>query len=853
MKSNRNHIEYNHYKTAGKRCREGGKFTLIVIALLLMPALSVAQSSQDSIVTEELTWQDFESFGDYSAGKALWRVPGAQVNGLGALNLRGTGYNSYYITVNGMRMATTGAGSRAFHPQAISTDMISGIEYIKVLNPSMDADAISGIVNLKTYQPVGVETRVNVAAGGGALPTYYSETGGTGRAQVQYFRPLNDHSSMALNLSYQSEVLSHEYLENTYGTDDFGSGVVDVLEETGPGFNAARRDGIAGSLNLSLNPNAVSSFYVNGFINYDSRRASLHQNKWIANGGWIAQDSVGTQGSFNYSLSNTVSDITQYTFEAGGKNEAGKVIIDYSLGWANSQIKGVTHYFPFRETGVEYSVTTADRERPVASPEAMLPLPEDMNLGTMKYIVDQHIDNRYSARLNVEMPFEAGSIRAGASALWTTKDANTRGAYSEYDYDYRGTLNQEGFEKADPSDIFLFDDLYYINGLIDPDEAVSFFKTSIPNMRLDADEFNLNSGYRNYYVTENVYSGYGMANLEFGTISVTGGARLELTDAEYEGRKVLFNRFGSYERSSDTTRSANYMNIFPNAQITFGNAEGFSAHIAYSSAISRPDFNMLAPFLVSTPEDTSLFSGNPELDPVTSNNVDLFLHYKSEATGKLSAGLYYKKIDNYIVPKEETITIREGDYAFFDDYFDASTTEIEGARNSFSNLEESVTVYGFEISWKHRLIFLPGILRNLGTYAAYTWSKSEYTPPGREQITLPGQSPQVLNAAVDYASEKFQAQLSYHRSTRSLFRPEQNQRFAPSLNQTVYFDQYLDGAEELSLTTKYSISETVSIWANVYNLFGSETLEYGADSEAYPTRIYLREGVEFSAGIRLNF
>lgn len=800
-----------------------------------------------------LNSEQIVGFGDYSVEEAMARIPGVQVARDGDINLRGVGYKSYYVTVNGQRMGTTGLGDRNADLGAISTDMISEVEFIKVLTPDMFADGLAGVVNLKTYNPAEDESEIIIGMGGGANPAHFNRTGATGRAWARVIQPLSDDISIAMNFSYQQNQTVSEVLGIEYGLADFGNGNVDVIEQVSPALQTEERGRLGGSVQLDYTPNETSSFYLQGMVNTDSRERIRHRNNWLANGSWENQFTTGPQGSFRYDLRNEYIDISQFTFKAGGQHLFDPIILEYSAGWAQSEINKNEYHFPFEMSGMEYTINLEDQNRPM--PEVVEdPQIEDMMLSDMTYIIDQHIDRTYSGNIDVEIPFGLGSFKIGTSALITNKDANEEGAYNEYLYTYPGFLNLNEFEHHEAGQANLLGDQYSLDWVLDSEEALSFFEASIPNLRLDRDLNNRTSNIWNYLASEKIYAGYGMATLNFGSLTFIGGARIEHTAADYEGRTVRFNRFDQFEESTDTSVVSSYTNIFPHTQLIFDPSEESSIRLAYSRSIARPDFNLIAPFELITPADTSIFRGNPGLEPIVSDNFDLFLDQSIMETGVVSVGAFYKRLTNFISEESRTIQASEGDFIPFDEFFDDETTEISVSERSFHNEEETAAIYGVEVAWQQRLLFLPGLLRNLGTYANYTWSNSSYTSSRGEETAFPGQRPHVVNAALDYSQDRFSAQISYHWSAESLNKLAQERTEAPSVSSDqVYMDRYQEGFQDLSASLKYKLSNEIQLWANVYNLMQSEEVGYRYNRDNYPTSIYQRDGIEFSLGVQLNF
>lgn len=818
---------------------------------------AIAQSSSEQYensFSDSLTDDQIRSFGDFTVEGALTRLPGVQVSRDGQLSFRGTGYNNFYLMINGQRMSATGRNNRVTNPGAISADVIQTIEWIKVLRPDMDADGFAGAINLKTYKPVTDQTIISGSLGGGLNPKYRQETGATGRSWLRFRGPVSDDLSLAMDLNYQRDQRAWESLEMNYGVADLGSGPFDVIERLSPGFQSEGYNRFAGNFQLNYDPSDMASYYFHGFVNINRLKRSDHSYNWIANGDWEDQNTTGTQADFGYDLNYEQRNTSQYTFHAGGENSFDSFMLDYQVGLSQSGVDRTENLFPFLETGVEYTLDNVNTNRPIASPLDEKPVPADMDLEEMNYIIDNYRDQEISTRINAEFPINLGSIKVGASAILKEQDVNDRGAFSEYHYDYQGFLDLEGFEEGDLNSISIFDDRYDLDRLADPEQALSFFEASIPNMRLDNRAYYKDSEIYNYFGDENVYAAYGMSTLDFDPLSVLIGVRAEYTSSSYKGRIVKYNRFDQFEEASDTSANADQMYIFPNAQVRYQLNGQTDIKAAYSRTISRPEINLLAPFELQTPRDTSIFSGNPDLEPVLSDNIDIMLDHRFTSGGSFSIAGFYKTMSGYIEPVSSEILINLGDYSYFDPVFSDGETQISGTYRSYQNSDNVATVYGLEVSFQKEFSFLKGLLKNFGTFINYTWTDSNFENARGDETAIPGQSPHVVNGALNYHQDRFFAQVSYHWSAELLSELGENTQPAPSVsNGEVYLDRYQDGYQELSATAKYEVSDQVQIWTNVYNLLNIEQVEYAYSRSNYPTSIYQRNGIEFNIGVRVRF
>ncbi len=822
------------------------------IMMVLMLAIPFQGQSQHVQVADSLNETEISNFGDYTVQEALIRIPGVQVNRDGQLNLRGVGYNNYYVLVNGQRLSATADNTRGVDLSAFPVGLIQSISWQKVLTPDMDADGLAGAIRLNTFKPNVDRGIISGSIGGGLNPEYLKATGANGRAWLRYAGPVTDDLGMTIDMNYQRDQQARETLGMNYGTADFGSGTVDVVENFSPGFQHQDANRFSANLRFDYDPTEDASYYAHGMINLNESGSAFHQNTWNADGGWVDANTV-EGGSFRYGMNFTQRDVSQYTFHAGGENEFDNFVLDYKAGWSQSDVSNTENLFPFEDTNIDYTINTENSERPVVNPAEGKPMPADMRLEEMNYIIDDYRDQEITARINAEIPMSFGSLKFGANTIMKEQDANNRGAYSKYRYSFLGALNLEGFETGNLVNRSVFDD-YQLDRLISTDEALSFFQSSIQNMRLDQASYYKESEIYNYYADQQVYGGYGMATLDLDPIHVLIGARVEHTNSEYEGRVVTYNRFNQYQETVDTAGTSSETEFFPNVQLTYQLTPQASVKAAYSKTISRPTFSYLAPFELQIPQDTSFFAGNPNLSPVSSNNIDLDIDYNLETGGSISVSGFYKSISNLIERTQTTRLVQSGEYEYYEDLIPDGEQELTANLETYQNSDRTGTVYGVEVALQKQLNFLPGVFEHFGTYVNYTWSESNYENQRGGETSIPGQSPHVVNAALNYSEAKFFAQLSYHWTAELLYELGQTPQQAPALgNNPVFLDSYQDGYEELSATLRYDVNPKLQLWANFYNILGRENTTYTQEQDLYPTNIYQRNGTEFNVGVRLTF
>jgi len=791
--------------------------------------------------------KQMEAFGDRTVQDAITRIPGVHTGRHGEVNIRGTGFNRYNVMLDGRRLSTTGFGDRSVDLSGYSTDMVHQLEVIKVITPDMHADALGGLVNIRTQRPAG-ERYLSAYGGVGAQPIYYNYGGMGSRAGIHYSEALRDDLSLGLNLNYQMDNDSWESLDLDFDVADFGAGRRDVIRRVSPGLHANQRGRLAGGLQLNFNPSDRSVYHINAFYNDDNRTMDLHRNYWDTGGDWISPDTtgaIGGRGSYGYDARRQDHRVQQFAIQTGGKHWFDLFNLEYNLNWTAAHSGQEQYMFPFVRDGLNFSIDNQDRTRPVLRPQASA-VKRD---GTIDYrvtrfqqlerTINDHTDNTLSGNVDLDIPFGSASLKIGSSALLNYK----KGEFRQASFSHNGTLDLYRFRMIPLADINVFnEDAYYIPWIMDTEGGRSFLEYNTPSFSKNENLERRNSEIWNYDHTESIISGYGMGTLHFGSFQLIGGVRIEHTIASYEGRDVEFDENNIWLGTSRVNSDRQFTHLFPHAQLAFMPSEMSSIRVAFSQSIARPDFNRLSPFSLTLRQDSTLFRGNPGLDPMTSDNLDLLVDHYYRGIGHVGIGVFYKRLTNFVVESSRTLT--GGEFEGF--------TE----RGYFENTDETATLYGVEISWQHNLSFLPGILGNLGTFANYTWSQSEFDVDYRpgEDIRLPGHSPHIVNAALNYTRGRMFGQVSYHWTAESLIDLAESPEWAPAVsgNEQVYMDRYYGGASDLSIAFAFRISEYFRFWADASNLLQNERINYAHSSSVYPYTTDLRQGISFRSGFRFN-
>lgn len=160
--------------------------------------------------------------------------------------------------------------------------------------------------------------------------------------------------------------------------------------------------------------------------------------------------------------------------------------------------------------------------------------------------------------------------------------------------------------------------------------------------------------------------------------------------------------------------------LLPAATVTWNFADNQQIRFGASQTIARPQFRELAPQQYTDPDNNRLFFGNPFLVDSELTNLDLRYEWFFDAGEYLTAGVFYKSIDN---PVEAVI----GDFGGNQLY------------QGFLNAPEA-TLYGVELEFKKYFAPEFRLLGDGRLYFAtnYTWTSSEVNADEGDTVIPPG-------------------------------------------------------------------------------------------------------------------
>jgi len=242
---------------------------------------------------------------------------------------------------------------------------------------------------------------------------------------------------------------------------------------------------------------------------------------------------------------------------------------------------------------------------------------------------------------------------------------------------------------------------------------------------------------------------------EIGSMPFRGniGARYVQTDLESTG----------FNGTTLVTVKNDYTDFLPSMNLVLEPVDNFMIRAAASKVMSRPQLPVLTPGGSISNGAQTLSIGNPLLEPIRANTVDLGFEWYPESGTLVSLGLFYKDITSYVQRVQRQIPF--SDTGLPDALLQAPNTP----STVFTVTQELNTdggdLKGVEVSLQKPFTFLPAPFDGFGGIVNYTYVKSDIryiiTPnanPALERSTvepLVNLSPSSWNATLYFENNRF--------------------------------------------------------------------------------------------------
>jgi iron complex outermembrane recepter protein len=315
------------------------------------------------------------------------------------------------------------------------------------------------------------------------------------------------------------------------------------------------------------------------------------------------------------------------------------------------------------------------------------------------------------------------------------------------------------------------------------------------------------------------------------------GISQPLQDLVNSGDPTLFlTVLGDAQTVSQTNT---YNNVLPSLSFRLNLTDEIVARFAASKTLTRPPLGALSPRLTigtTRPGNLQAATGNPDLKPFMSKNLDLSVEWYYQQNGFVTLGLFHKDVDNFLV---NTVEQRAFPIADSDNLFDGDPVFEVSLQDNLENAR----VKGLEFGVQHSFDWLPGIWSGFGVSANATLVDSDAeldVSDVTQTFALEGLG-DSYNVIGFYERGPIEARLAWNRRERFL------QTAVGFGGEPTFVQPY----EQIDARVSYALNKNVALFAEGVNLNNERQLRVGR----FTNQILLLEetGPRYTIGIRADF
>ena len=817
-------------------------------------AKALNQQKTNVNVSNVISADQIGRFPDSNIGDALKRVPGiAMQNDQGeARNIvvRGLASELNSVTLNGNRIPSAEGDNRKVQMDVIPSDMIQTIEVNKTLTPDMDADAIGGSVDLVTRAAAGGQ-RISLTLLGGYNPI---RTGATGSGSFVYGnRFFNDRLGVVLSASYMNKDYGSDNIEAVWAQDDGGNVYVEEMDIRKYDVQRIRR---SATLNIDWKIDSRNTIAADLMYNWRDDREARYRTQFkdiepVYDGSTI----TGYEGTVVRETKGGIDDrrnrtrrledqrVQSYVL-SGTHLLSPKVDMDWSLSYAKaSEDRPHERYIEYVQEGLSMNEDLADTRLPYVDAPG-----QNYSDFVFDKLTEQHDytqEEEYAAKVNLRMPLsvvreQKGRLRVGLSARWKNK----RRSNDFYEYVPTGSMPVLSDMEHVVYDRPLVQGDRYVPGMFVSSGYIGNVDLYNPSLFTpEADPSEYMAG--NYDAGERILAGYLRWDQNItNDLMFIAGVRVENTDLDYRGNYILDE---DYDNADERHNRNNYTNVLPGLTLKYDLNDRTVLRAAFTTALARPNYYALVPYVDIQREKREITAGNPNLKATYSYNFDLLGEYYSKSVGIVSGVFFYKRLDNFIFNYLDIDYTAEKFAADFPGF-----TNPIGAGEVWEYLRpmngRSVDMFGFEVALQRKLDFLPGrFLRNFGVMLNYTFTHSVtrgiYNEDGEERtnVSLPGTAPHMVNASLSWENSRLSVRVSLNYTAGYL----------DEVASEAFGDRYYDGQLFLDANASYRFGKYVRVFFEANNLT-NQPLRYYQGIRSRMAQLEYYKGT-FNLGIKIDF
>lgn len=809
-------------------------------------------------------------FGDQNTAEALQRLPGVNIErneGEGrTVSVRGLPSSFTQVTVNGVRVGTSEAGSTTVGLDVIPSDLLGRIVVSKTYTPDMDGDTIGGAVELQSQSAFDQPGDRYTLRAEGNYQEYASKWGPeVGGSLARRF--MDGDLGLAISANYSNRFINGDDLRNEAGLRLINRGGTDFLypDELNQRFEIGERERFGGTFNLEYRPRDGMELFLRGQfsqLNDDDTRVQLLWQTERSTGNEVVAV-TDTSGTFNdvrnrYQVFFQPTEDRLYSLSAGGEYRfANDWEIDYQVDTSRSrwsQEDGLRPRFEIDDIRAVATYGRDDLTVDIERESGTRPDPTNPAAYTfvnLLFIEEERTDDISSGRFNVRAPFAAfgpeGYLQFGAKFRTREKEADK----SEFNGDPRTasvTGSYATLPTFTPDSNFRNDFGPFVQLDALRDLAVRARDALLLNPRFQRQDNTVASDYR---LGEDVTAAYLMGNWNLSpTVTLIGGVRVERTEFSSQGfffesddnglnaagQPLSAVSLGNYEKD--------YTDWLPSALIRWEPTDQLVVRASYGRGIARPDFEdarntQAVRFDATAPATTRrLEAGNPFLDALIADQFDASVAFYPSSQAVFQVAVFHKDITDFFLE----FTTR-----------DITQTQIvlpTGVSTNFASIETVIngaeaSVTGLEFSYSQSFTELPGLLSGLFVEGNLTLADSEAETSERpgETFAFPGQADVSGNLSIGWENNRLSMRVAGNHRGRVL----------AGLSDTPIEDRYRAPFTQLDVNLRWNVNEQVQLYVDGVNLTGEKDIRYYVGGRQNLFERVQDFGSTYQVGIRATF
>lgn len=760
-------------------------------------------------------------------------------------------------SINGVRVPAPDGGSRAVALDVVDADILDALVITKSLTPDLDGDGIGGNIDIQTAsgfdrdglfikgQVKGIYTH-NSRDLGEKLSLAASDQFWDGKAAWAGAVSWNSRTFATDNKEPAD-----------WTDADADDGLLFYPEEMELREYNVTRERLSASLNFDFRPNENNDLYLRGLFNdfrdqeyrqgavpsfgdgyFDESASSAANGLAVIRSGEIDGEEYALE--FARHLKDREETQRIWSVSGGGQSRFDLWTVDYQAAFTHSEedepgsIDTVDFVAELEDPGaIGFDVSDPLFPRLAFVDPATASFfydPANFEFDKQEFVDGYTEDEEaaFSADFTRDLAFgeHSGFIKFGGKARLREKLRDSE------------ILIYDGYSPDDLTMEPFAIDVRYPVGAFGPGVGESysdFFFANRGDFELNRFDSLFDTHIENYEASEDIYAAYAMARADIDRLRLVGGLRWERTEFESRaGDARVFEEFDGdpvptigdsgglplnaqcYDEdgaplsgiSGSTPLDMEFMclgdrngakdddDFLPSLNARFEASEDIIFRAAYFRSLARPEIEEVVPVVEAEQNDEGereAFIGNPDLERQVADNFDIGVDWYIGNNGVLSAGAFYKRIEDYIA-----LQTFEGV-----DYFGVTFDEVETAVNL-----DDAEIMGLEFNYQQAFDFLPSPFDGLIGGANLTLVDGEGTLADGREITLPGQSETIANLTIGYEKYGFDVRLTAsHRGN-----------YLETINEGGEgVDRFIDNHTQWDLRAQYDVTDNLTVFADVTN------------------------------------